>query len=698
MAHFANQPMAPAATSEIILNPEGLKKARTQYRVFEYLRLLVQAAEKDPAAYRLSEENRDHYLGDVIERTDVLLLVLQAAGEEVPNVIPPRAGGGELCLTLPEELGSPAEALEPLPACTPGEAYARYQFYMERMSSRAPDPLHPPPRSPGLDSYFQIVDCIFQHLLFIEGLESTPSLDWNEDRFMTSYTPSREEVKLVINMDPSLLQVYDINTELKKEPTPFSNGLWFIHLLNFLANISFQMIALTFPFYVTALGGSASDSTNLTTYYNLLQLVFSPIWLWLSERIGRRPIFIGIMAWNTIFLFVSAFVPYYFLPSVFTPAQLAASAPKQISLLLGIRALMGIAAMINPLCFTICADLAAPKARPQAMYYVNIFNQIGSVVAAIIVSFGLTVGPRYGCAEYSCVRISYRDTCLIGGAIYAVATVICCFLKESCAGYLARRELARMHRGQKKGQGAHAEADGKAAHSSALSAPAAGARMESWWSVFCKLIKNKNIVLLFFSYILQLSQSCLLLSSNSYVISKFYGMTGAQEARQWGALATLICILVSMIIIIPAGKYLNRWIGEVRTISVAIYVAMAPAILRFAIDTPVPKWIIALPFNTISLVMGDATFIQFASIYATPQNRGTLLGVFQIGNSVGRIIAALISGVLYDWSWRDGSFLFTVFGSVSLILLSLATPPLERPEMDAVAQKMEETKLQEGRV
>jgi len=689
--------------SELVLSPEGLKKARTQYRVFEYMRLLVQAAERDPTAYRLTDDNRDRYLGDVIERTDILLLVLQAAGEDIPDPLPERSDGESFSLTFPEALGSSSdgsEALAPLPTRTPAEAYSRYQFYMERMSAIAPDPLHPPPRSPGVETYFQIIECIFQHLINLESLDSTPSLDWNDDRFMASYQPGKEEVKLVISLDPELMQVYNINAELTKEPTPFSNGLWFIHVLNFLANISFQMITLTFPYYVTALGGSASDTTNLTTFFNLLQLVCSPLWLWLSEKIGRKPIFIGIMAWNMVFLLIAAFVPYYFVSSDATPAQIAASAPRQISLLLGIRAIMGVAALINPLCFTICADLATPKTRPQAMYYVNIFNQVGSVVAALIVSFAMTVGSRYGCADYSCTRLSYRDTCLIGVGVYALATVMTCFFKESCPGYLARRELARLRKAADKAgkcESANDSAGGPAKQSGRPTRPD-GTRMDSWWNVFCSLSRNKDIVILFFSYILQLSQSCLLLSSNSYVISKFYGMTGAQEARQWAALATLICILVSLVIIIPAGKYLNRWIGEVRTISVSLYVAMIPAILRFAIDTPVPKWVIALPFNTIALVLGDATFIQFASIYATPQNRGTLLGVFQIGNSLGRIIGALVSGVMYDWSWRDASFLFTVFGAASLILLSVATPPLERPEMDAVAQKMEEVRLEEGRV
>ncbi len=145
-------------------------------------------------------------------------------------------------------------------------------------------------------------------------------------------------------------------------------------------------------------------------------------------------------------------------------------------------------------------------------------------------------------------------------------------------------------------------------------------------------------------------------------------------------------------------RLLAKWIGELRVIIMSIILSMVPGILRWAIDPPIPIWLLFLPFNTIALNLGDALFVQFATLYTTPKNRGTLMGLFQIGNSVGRFGGALMAGELYNWNWRNGSLLFMLYGSVSLIFLCFVRPLLEQNVADQLEQKQKEERATLARV
>ena len=93
-------------------------------------------------------------------------------------------------------------------------------------------------------------------------------------------------------------------------------------------------------------------------YFNLTQLVFCPLWHWLSDYIGRKPIMIGVFAWCIVTTLLMTFA-----------VDIENNAA--LSYLMGIRALSGISAIIQPMGYTIASDLAPPKKRAMVVVITN---------------------------------------------------------------------------------------------------------------------------------------------------------------------------------------------------------------------------------------------------------------------------------------------------------------------------------------
>jgi DHA1 family multidrug resistance protein-like MFS transporter len=56
--------------------------------------------------------------------------------------------------------------------------------------------------------------------------------------------------------------------------------------------LGFGMAMPVFPFLITRLGGSGDEFGLLIAVYSVMQLVFSPVWGSLSDRVGRKPVLV----------------------------------------------------------------------------------------------------------------------------------------------------------------------------------------------------------------------------------------------------------------------------------------------------------------------------------------------------------------------------------------------------------------------
>lgn len=647
----------------LVLNPTGEAKARTQYRCFEYLNLLVTAAGRPPESYALGPSNRDRYLGDCIQRTDILDLVLQAAGctPKSSQNVPLEPDAPKMNLHLPETMGS-TEAV--LPEVDPAEAHRRYKTYCAEIEKVHTDPLHPAPALATTETYFKLIDNLFSTLLYIEKLPDTPNIDWNDDHFTLDYKPCPDEVKLVINLDSNALTALDNNKDLKDRANWCGNGVWYVLLLCFAIGFPLSMIQLTIPFYLTNLGANASQTSNAQTFFNLAQLFFCPLWLWVSEIIGRKPIYIQLFSGYLVTSILLLVTPYIFVRT--TDQQVTANPQSQISYILGMRFLMGVFAYAIPLGFVTLSDLANPRARPIALIMANVMTQIGTGISSAIVAFAFSSGRYIGN-----VRDSFVHTFIFVAVLLTLGLVGTFFFKESSAGVIARKAAKKMGRTDSSTYKSEVKRD-------------------SFFVTFKNIVSNRELVLLWFAYVFQMLCGQMPIGTQSYLISKYYGFSDSQKAKRLNALSNIVVVLVSFCFTLGLTRFLARKIGELRIIIISIYFSMIPSLLRWAIDPPIPQWIMFLPFNTIATSLGDALFIQFATLYTTPKNRGTLLGIFQIGNSIGRFGGSLMGGELYNWSWRDGSILFLLFGFVSLAIICFIKPPLEQNTAKEVEERQRE--------
>ncbi|ESU38395.1 Transporter, MFS superfamily [Giardia duodenalis] len=658
--------------ANLVLNPAGETRARTQYRCFEYLRLLVAAAGHAFDAYGLGDSNRDRYLGDCIQCTDILELVVCAAGCAAagPPSAPLDADSPKMDLHLPEAMGA-SEAV--LPAADPAEAHRRYQNYCTEMNRVHPDPLHPAPELATTETYFKLVDHLFSSLVYVEKLMGTPKIDWNADNFTLDYKPCPDEVKLVINLDAEAISAMDNNKDLQDKRTWCSCRVIHLLAINIVAGLGYQCVGLTLPFYLTDLSATPSQTLNSTAFFNLAQLICCPLFLWASEFIGRRIIMSISFAGYTVMMAV------YSLALLIGEANTAAGNQSKINFILGMRAINGIFAITIPISFLIASDIANPRVRPMVLIGANVCNQLGSAAASLLVSFVFSTGRYDTKTNPSAVSISFQHTCYVASASYALCLILSVCMKESSAGVLARKAAKKMG---KTNTTAYRE----------------NLKRDSFCTTFKVLVKSRELVILWFAYLFQMFSSQLPFSSSTYIVSKFYGFSDSQVAKKWSSIAAFVSVLIALAFVLGLTRILAKYMGELRVIIMSIILSMIPGLLRWAVDPPIPIWLLFLPFNTIALNLGDALIVQFATLYTTPQNRGTLMGLFQIGNSIGRFGAALMAGELYNWNWRNGSLLFMLYGSVSLIFLCFVRPILEQNVANQLEQKQKEERASLARV
>jgi MFS transporter, DHA1 family, tetracycline resistance protein len=139
-----------------------------------------------------------------------------------------------------------------------------------------------------------------------------------------------------------------------------------IFLTVFIDLLGFGIIIPLLPFYAEHFGASALTVGLLSTSFSLAQFLFAPLWGWLSDRIGRRPvILIGLLG------------------SALSYAMFALA--TSLTLLFVARTLAGVAGANIPTAQAFIADVTTRETRARGM---------GMVGAAF--GLGFIFGPAIG--------------------------------------------------------------------------------------------------------------------------------------------------------------------------------------------------------------------------------------------------------------------------------------------------------------
>lgn len=147
--------------------------------------------------------------------------------------------------------------------------------------------------------------------------------------------------------------------------------LWVLMVTAFVDLVGFALILPLLPFYATRFGGEAFTVGVLVAVYALAQMVTAPLWGWLSDRHGRRPILLLSQT-----LGAAAYVTFAFADS--------------IPLLLLSRFLQGAGGGTTAVVAAYVADRVGPDERTKAFGWITACTSAGVMVGPAIAS--LSVG------------------------------------------------------------------------------------------------------------------------------------------------------------------------------------------------------------------------------------------------------------------------------------------------------------------
>lgn len=145
------------------------------------------------------------------------------------------------------------------------------------------------------------------------------------------------------------------------------NAMFILFFVMFLVMVGFGIIIPVLPFYAEDLGATPTELGLLMSVYSIMQLLFSPVWGKISDRIGRKPV---------LMLGVLGLAISFYLMAI----------ADSLWMLFAARIIGGILSSANmPTSMAYVADITTPENRGKGM---------GIIGAAV--GLGFVFGPAIG--------------------------------------------------------------------------------------------------------------------------------------------------------------------------------------------------------------------------------------------------------------------------------------------------------------
>lgn len=160
------------------------------------------------------------------------------------------------------------------------------------------------------------------------------------------------------------------------------SALLTVFLVALIDLMGFGIVLPLLPFYAEKFGVTPFQVGLLYSVYSLAQLIFSPVWGGLSDRIGRRPI-----------MLMSTFGA--------SLAYLLFAASNSLGLLLFSRLLAGIMGGNISTAQAYVADVTTPENRSQGMGFIGAAFGIGFVIGPALATLLLHAGFSFGDNRYA---------------------------------------------------------------------------------------------------------------------------------------------------------------------------------------------------------------------------------------------------------------------------------------------------------
>ncbi|GIQ81129.1 tetracycline resistance protein, TetA/multidrug resistance protein MdtG, partial [Kipferlia bialata] len=432
---------------------------------------------------------------------------------------------------------------------------------------------------------------------------------------------------VVNSLDDRALACRDINEDLVSEPSMIDTGAWAVYLAVFCGLIGIVLTMVQLPGRIAVFKDDMMSAlTNALAIFNIVQLFASPIWHRVSERFGRKPPMV-LISLNYCVCFVG-----FALSKGYTGVFV-------------FRGLSGLGAIYGPLGNTIVADLTPLRQRGKALAYLN-----GSALAGCIVGPFLNIALIKLGAEWMTV------TLVAAGFSLLSAIVSFLWLSESAPIRLARDETRNLD----LSMGSAPKESGFKATMGAIS-------------------RNKNLMVVFVGYTVTLGAHCLFKDIAGGIVRTRCNLDNDQKDTLY-SYNVLVLTLGGFLASLAVGPLAAR-IGERGVIYIGQACA-AIALTMLVVDSD--KYFDYYYYTASSFINGVSdglahpAFLFLCSEWASPKDRGMMLGLFQIGNSLGRSVFSLLQGYLYEWDLQASFVIAYIWPLIGFLCTFFVTVPVEK--------------------
>ncbi|GIQ87569.1 hypothetical protein KIPB_009635, partial [Kipferlia bialata] len=212
------------------------------------------------------------------------------------------------------------------------------------------------------------------------------------------------------------------------------------------------------------------------------------------------------------------------------------------------------------------------------------------------------------------------------------------------------------------------------------------------------LFSNKRFSLIFVAYVLSLAAYSITIDTNPTFLawySEWDPRIPAQrmEFQSYYSLVFLTGTAVGCVFTLGLNQVINSFLGEK---NILMMVAQPLLIVNLAIRAlavaPVNKDVLmfATVCNNIAEAIAHPAFVYLASIYGSSFDRGSVLGTFQLGNSIGRSVFSIVHGYIFDYSFKLCYGLTAIYPGVAILLVALCPFKFTRQNIDKEARKQRE--------
>ena len=181
---------------------------------------------------------------------------------------------------------------------------------------------------------------------------------------------------------------------------PQQRLLFTLVLINFAAMTGFGLILPVLPLFVGEIGVSGAFVPWALGIYSLGQFVSAAMWGSLSDKWGRRPVFLATLLLSGVILFMTAFV-------------------QDPTLLLIMRFIGGIFGGSISIAYAVGSDISTPDSRTKVMGYIGAGFSLGFIL-------GPAIGGIVG--DMGAPSSAFARVCFAGAGLYVLTAVATFFI------------------------------------------------------------------------------------------------------------------------------------------------------------------------------------------------------------------------------------------------------------------------------